>query len=115
MTVSSAQRKAINDRLILFVTGDAPRSQRARGNLAAALSTAGLDDAWPREIDLLNDPGQAIAWGTFATPALLRTDDSGPTAVLYGDLSDEPGLSRFINELVQSTGAAGDQKPAAGD
>lgn len=88
----------LSQRLILFVTGDAPRTRRARSNLSSALARNGLD-GWPREIDLLKDPGEAIAFGMFATPALLRADDMLDKAVLYGDLSDERALRQFLEEL----------------
>ena len=88
----------LSQRLILFVTGDAPRTGRARSNLAAALAQTGMD-GWPREIDLLKEPTQAIAFGMFATPALLLTDETVDRAVLYGDLSDERALRQFLDEL----------------
>ena len=84
--------------LILFVAGDAPRSRRARANLAAALDAAGRERQ-PREIDVLADPGAALRFGMFATPALVRPDPAGGApAVLYGDLSDRARLERFLAE-----------------
>ena len=88
----------LSQRLILFVTGDAPRTGRARSNLSSALAQTGLD-GWPREIDLLKDPSQAIAFGMFATPALLRADQTLDRVVLFGDLSDERALRQFLDEL----------------
>ncbi|MCA1769273.1 MAG: circadian clock KaiB family protein [Halomonas sp.] len=82
--------------LILFVTGEAPRSRRAHLNLAAALEAAGIAGASAREIDLLRDPQQAITFGIFATPALMHIDASGEHRVLYGDLSDERRLQDFL-------------------
>lgn len=82
--------------LTLFVAGDAPRSRRARANLAAALARLGLDPATTREIDLTADPAQTLAFGIFATPALLRTSTVGEPEVLYGDLSEGPALERFL-------------------
>ncbi len=82
--------------LTLFVAGDAPRSQRARANLAAALARLGLDPATTREIDLTADPAQTLAFGIFATPALLRIRTAGEPEVLYGDLSEGPALERFL-------------------
>lgn len=98
MSQKSTPANLLSRHLILFVTGDAPRTRRARRNLAAALSEAGLD-GWPREIDLLEEPRQALDFGMFATPALLRTGEQRPRAVLYGDLSDEATLSQFLGEL----------------
>jgi circadian clock protein KaiB len=88
----------LSQRLILFVTGDAPRTSRARANLSSALAQTGLD-GWPLEIDLLKEPAQAIAFGMFATPALLLIDETRGRAVLYGDLSDERALRQFLDEL----------------
>ncbi|MFO8044951.1 MAG: circadian clock KaiB family protein [Halomonas sp.] len=85
--------------LILFVTGEAPRSRRAYHNLNAALDDSTLDVAPAREIDLLRDPQQAIRFGIFATPALMRVDASGSRRVLYGDLSDERRLKDFLSVL----------------
>lgn len=88
----------LSKRLILFVTNDAPRTIRARSNLSAALAQTGVE-GWPREIDLLQEPTQAIAFGLFATPALLLADETRARAVLYGDLSDERTLRQFLDEL----------------
>jgi circadian clock protein KaiB len=84
--------------LVLFVTGDAPRSRRARANLAAALAGRGLDPADVREIDLLREPERTVEYGIFATPALLQVTESGPGTVLYGDLSETERLERFLAE-----------------
>ena len=86
--------------LVLFITGDAPRSRRARGNLARALGDLGLDAADVREIDLVEHPERTVEYGIFATPALLRRrHDRHHPAVLYGDLSDTEGLARFLEGL----------------
>ncbi|MBD3895449.1 hypothetical protein IEI94_06245 [Halomonas sp. ML-15] len=85
--------------LILFVTGEAPRSRRAHQNLTTALAASGIGDAAPREIDLLGDPQEAINFGIFATPALMLVDASGRRTVLYGDLSDEHSLKTFLSPL----------------
>ncbi|WP_290796876.1 circadian clock KaiB family protein [Halomonas sp.] len=85
--------------LILFVTGEAPRSRRAHHSLSAALDDSSLDIAPAREIDLLREPQQAIRFGIFATPALMRIDASGNRRVLYGDLSDERRLKDFLAAL----------------
>ena len=90
--VTEAQRE-----LILFVTGDAPRSRRARQNLAHALEQLGLSGAETREVDLIAEPGQTLAYGIFATPALLRPGANGQAEVLYGDLSEREALERFLS------------------
>ncbi|MGM0983017.1 MAG: circadian clock KaiB family protein [Pseudomonadota bacterium] len=88
-----------NPPLVLLVTGDAPRSRRARHNLTAALDASGLGDAPVHEIDLLQEPQQALCYGIFATPALMLIDASGNRRVLYGDLSDEHRLKDFLSVL----------------
>lgn len=85
--------------LTLFVTGTAPRSQRARTHLARMLERMGRDDLRPYEIDLLTQPGQGLTHSVFATPSLLKTSDTGEISVLYGDLSDAERLYRFLSDL----------------
>lgn len=85
--------------LTLFVTGDAPRSRRARRHLKVALETLGQNSIKPLEIDLLEQPEQSINHSVFATPALLKTGDDGEISVIYGDLSDERKLLDFLGNL----------------
>lgn len=85
--------------LLLFVTGEAPRSRRALLNLAAALDASGAGVAPAQEIDLLDAPQEAIHFGVFATPALMHIDASGNCRVLYGDLSDQDRLRDFLSAL----------------
>ncbi len=85
--------------LTLFVTGDAPRSRRARKHLGAALEKLGQDSVKPLEIDLLRHPEQSINHSVFATPALLRAGNDGEISVIYGDLSDERKLLEFLGSL----------------
>ncbi|PYG03887.1 MULTISPECIES: circadian clock KaiB family protein [unclassified Thioalkalivibrio] len=89
--------------LTLFVTGSAPRSQRARANLARMLEQLGRADLRPREVDLLEQPLQGITQSVFATPSLLKTDTNGEVSVLYGDLAEEEQLRRFLAELETDT------------
>ncbi|WP_440995972.1 circadian clock KaiB family protein [Arhodomonas sp. SL1] len=84
--------------LVLFVTGDAPRSRRARANLHSALAQSGLEGLSCREIDLLREPEQALVHGTFATPALAHMRDGRLQGVLYGDLSERDRLGGFLRE-----------------
>ncbi|WP_462330849.1 circadian clock KaiB family protein [Thiohalocapsa halophila] len=86
----------LQQELILLVTGDAPRSRRARQNLARALEQLDLGDIATREVDLVADPAQTLAYGIFATPALLRPGPNGQADVLYGDLSEREMLERFL-------------------
>lgn len=88
--------------LMLFVTGTAPRSQRARTNLARILERINRSDLQPYEIDLLQQPEQGLKHSVFATPSLLRVSPSGEVSVLYGDLSEEDRLSAFLSELGRS-------------
>lgn len=87
------------EQLILFVAGDSPRSRRARSNLAQALQQAGLAHLRPREIDLLVEPEHAVTYAMLATPALLRAAAGGGVqAVIYGDLSNNDTLMRFLSD-----------------
>ena len=82
--------------LTLFVTGDAPRSRRARANLARILEAAGQDATAVVEVDLLGAPQQALDHGIFASPALMIVPSEGEASVMYGDLSDEDRVARFL-------------------
>ncbi|MEX1081079.1 MAG: hypothetical protein WEC99_03575 [Halofilum sp. (in: g-proteobacteria)] len=90
------------EELILAVTGDAPRSHRARENLQRLLGKLG-SDLHPREIDLTAAPEQSLAFGLFASPALVRVRDGQTQSVLYGDLSDEVRLRHFLGDLVSAS------------
>lgn len=83
-------------RLTLFVTGDAPRSQRARANLARVLAANGGAITEVAEVDLLSAPQQGLDHGIIASPALMLTPPEGAASTLYGDLSDAHRLSRFL-------------------
>lgn len=99
--ITAEQTEIVSGELILAVAGDAPRSCRARDNLRRALET--LDaDVQPREIDLLTEPEHALAYGIMATPALMHVR-GGDNAVLYGDLSDEVRLTRFLKGLLEES------------
>ena len=90
-------------RLILFVTGDAPRSRRARANLDDALETLATGTR-AEEIDLIENPEPSLRYGIFATPALLVTASGAAHRVLYGDLSERELLHRFLTEAFGTTG-----------
>lgn len=108
MTAKDIQTGALGGRLILFVAGDSPRSRRARANLMPALADAGIAADRPREVDLLAKPQEAFRHGLFASPALVLTDAGGaPQSILYGDLSDEPALQRFLAEVQALAGTFG--------
>jgi circadian clock protein KaiB len=80
----------------LFVTGEAPRSQRARHHLRHALDQMGADPDGFQEIDLIEQPQQAFEHGILATPALLHQGGAQPPRKLYGDLSEEARLRDFL-------------------
>lgn len=90
------------NRLILFVTGDAPRSVRARQHLAAALDRLGTSDVVTEEVDVIREPQKALQNGVFATPALALVTGDQRWQFLYGDLSDEASLHRFLDTLTVS-------------
>lgn len=85
--------------LTLFVTGNAPRSERARSNLSRMLARLGRADIHPYEIDLIEQPDQGISHSVFATPSLLKTSATGEVSVLYGDLSEAERLHHFLADL----------------
>lgn len=82
--------------LTLFVAGDSPRSRRAREVLRRALAERGLDPGALELVDVLAEPERTLEHGVFATPALVLRAH-GATRSLYGDLSDERGLARFLS------------------
>lgn len=96
MSIRAEANAAPPTRLILFVTGDAPRSRRAKANLAETLERLEIEPTELVEIDLTADPTQTLSYGIFATPALLRASESGRSEVLYGDLSERKTLERFL-------------------
>jgi circadian clock protein KaiB len=85
--------------VILFVTGDSPRSGRARSNLDTALQRLGVAGTSVHCIDLLTEPERINEYGIFATPALIRPRTDGDPSILYGDLSNEGELQRFLADL----------------
>jgi len=87
--------------LMLFVTGEAPRSQRARNNLSAALKKLGCNSITPLQIDLLEHPEESVSYSVFATPTLLRRRHDGMMTTIYGDLSDEKKLLDFLAPLTR--------------
>lgn len=97
--ITAEQTKTASGELILAVADDAPRSRRARDNLRRALEAQGTDIE-PREIDLLTDPELSLTYGIMVTPALIHVG-GGDNAVLYGDLSDEAQLTRFLKGVLE--------------
>lgn len=95
-----------SSKLTLFITGDAPRSRRARTNLQATLASHGLEIDEVTEIDLLKNAQAALDNGIFATPALMIEPEDGESTVMYGDLSETKKLHKFIGQIdsLNSTG-----------
>jgi len=86
-------------RLILFTTGDAPRSRRARLHLKRAMEAHGAPQIPVDEIDLLKNPAQTAEYGIYASPALMSVWDHDSRSVIYGDLSEEDKLHEFLAGL----------------
>lgn len=85
--------------LTLFITGDAPRSRRARANLTATLHEVGIGADAVREVDLLDDAQPALEYGIFATPALVIGPADREPTVMYGDLSERDKLRSLIGQI----------------
>lgn len=96
MSASTADARTDASRLILFVTGDSPRSRRARANLENALKDCPADPGLQEEVDVLKEPEKLVEYGIFATPALLYIQSDSGTTCLYGDLSDKLKLREFL-------------------
>lgn len=74
-------------RLRLYVAGLAPNSQRAVANLKA-LCHAEYDGRYHLEVvDILEQPGRALADGIIVSPTLLKLLPL-PVARVIGDMSD---------------------------
>jgi circadian clock protein KaiB len=101
VNAESKQGESAVPALTLLVTGNAPRSRRARTNLTRALKVLDQEAIKPLEVDLLSQPEQSVSYSVFATPALLMMRDDGEVAVLYGDLSNERKLLDFLGDIGQ--------------
>lgn len=88
--------------LTLFVTGDAPRSQRARRNLASALKAPGTATDRVCEVNLLADPERTFEQGMLATPALRYDGAPGKPEVLYGDRSERKRLEQSLERTLHA-------------
>lgn len=99
MSAASSSNESPIPSLMLFVSGDAPRSNRARTNLEAALEAQPRETISPLEIDVLKQPEKTFTYSVFATPALLKIDKHKKVSLLYGDLSDDKILGAFLHGL----------------
>ncbi len=102
MNTQSQTDNELLSQLVLFTTGDSPRSVRARTNLDQALKTLGAENIKTREIDLIQHPDKVLEHGVFATPALVNTNESGQSSVLYGDFSDMDRLKNFLRNVIET-------------
>lgn len=97
MSVPLSEDKRV---LTLFITGDAPRSRRARANLASAMADLDLETSHVAEVDLLDEPERTFEQGILATPALRYEGAQGAPEILYGDLSERERLEGFLRRTV---------------
>lgn len=79
---------------LLFVAAASPSALRAMHNLEHCLDANGIARDGVEIVDVFRDPGQALTWRVFATPALIRR--AAPEKRLYGDLSEADVLARFL-------------------
>lgn len=100
--MNSKERTSEDIQIILAITAGAPRSNRARSNLASFLRASDYADLQPQEMDLMEQPDKIIEWGVFASPALVCRDSSGDVSILYGDMSDTPALEDFLSGCLVS-------------
>ena len=73
--------------LVLFVTGNSPRSERAVGNLVRMCDEALSDDYELTIIDVLEQPDLAEEANILATPTLIKMMPN-PVHRLFGDFSE---------------------------
>jgi circadian clock protein KaiB len=82
--------------LLLFVAGDAPRTNVAVENLRRAMA-----ESWDRRfhleiVNVFEDAGRAIADRVLVTPTLLAP---GSSRRLVGDLSEKSQLRYFLQTI----------------
>ncbi|WP_077530493.1 circadian clock KaiB family protein [Vreelandella utahensis] len=73
--------------LVLFITGDGTRGQRAVGNLRNLCSGVLSDRCHYEIVDVLEQPDRAEASRIMATPTLVKTSPV-PDRRVIGDLSN---------------------------
>jgi circadian clock protein KaiB len=88
MPEMAAKRRARGDLILrLYVAGHAPNSMQAIAN-ATAICAAHFSAAHQIEVvDLLEQPGRALADGIIVTPTLLKVSPP-PMQRVVGNLSD---------------------------
>ena len=90
--------------IALFIAGGTPRSAAAMRNLSMALDSRQLGCAAPQVeiVDVLRDPGAALAVGLLATPSLSLTLAGGPRRWFVGDLSRSELLANWLADRIGS-------------
>ena len=73
--------------LVLFITGDGTRGQRAVGNLRSLCSEVLSDGCSCEIVDVLEQPDRAEASRIMVTPTLVKTSPV-PDRRVIGDLSN---------------------------
>jgi circadian clock protein KaiB len=71
----------------LYITGNAPNSARARSNLAAIADERLAGRHVIEEVDVLKEPGRALADNILVTPTLVRLKPA-PECRIIGNLSE---------------------------
>ncbi len=79
---------------LLFVAARTPSARRALRNLGQCLRDSGIGADTVEIVDVFRAPEQALAWGVFATPMLIRRSE--PDQRLYGDLTATGTVARFL-------------------
>ncbi len=97
-------------RITLFVTGEAPRSQRARHNLEQALTELGIAREAVQTVDVFESPADALQNGVVAAPALLLRRPAGEISALYGDLTDADRLRSFLTPVASAAPVSGETR-----
>lgn len=77
--------------LRLFVAGNAPNSERAIANLRAICERYVSAPYRTEVIDVIREPGRAMAEGVLVTPTLIKVAPL-PTRTLIGDLNESEAV-----------------------
>lgn len=97
---TSRQEASYQCRVVLFITGQSPRSQRARMHLKSTLEKILGRDKDYEIVDVLIEPTKMLDHGIFATPALMVKPCAGDPSYLVGDLSDEAKLRELLSYCI---------------
>ncbi len=82
-------------RLRLYVAKGGPNSVAAESNLRAVLDRLGETDADVEIVDVVANPGRALADHVTISPTLIRLSPD-PGVVMIGDLSDLDLVERML-------------------